>query len=175
MKGLQWIQKKVEAILQWPLPSSVKKLRGLFGLVGYYRHFVRDFGKISKPLHEMLMNDGFKWIEASYQAFQKLKMVVSTSPVLALPDFIAEFTFETDALWVGVGVVLLQMGQPIAFMSKSLSLRNQLLLVYEREMLAIVNVVQKWSLYLVGRHFKVRTDHQSLKLLMEQKISTLNH
>lgn len=67
-------RQKVEAILKWPQPVSVKELRGGFflGLAGYYRRFVKNFGKISKPLHEMLGKGGFKWTEASLQALQQL-------------------------------------------------------------------------------------------------------
>nr|CAD1837126.1 unnamed protein product [Ananas comosus var. bracteatus] len=171
-EGVAMDKQKVEAILKWPQPVSVKELRGFLGLAGYYRRFVKNFGKISKPLHEMLGKGGFKWTEASLQALQQLKAAVATAPVLALPDFSAEFIVETDASGVGVGAVLLQKGRPIAFMSKPLSPRNQQLSTYEREMLAIVIAIQKWRPYLIGRHFKVKTDHQSLKYLLEQRVST---
>nr|CAD1823330.1 unnamed protein product [Ananas comosus var. bracteatus] len=101
----------------------------------------------------MLAKDGFKWTNVSYQAIQQLKVAISTAPVLALPDFATEFIVETNASGVGVGAVLLQKGQLIAFMSKPLSPTNRLLSAYEREMLAIVIAVQKWRPYLVGRHF----------------------
>nr|CAD1821648.1 unnamed protein product [Ananas comosus var. bracteatus] len=171
-EGVAMDKQKVEAILKWPRPDSVKELRGFLGLAGYYRRFVKDFGKISKPLHEMLGKGGFKWTEAGLQAFQQLKVAVATAPVLALLDFSAEFIVETDASGMGVGAVLLQEGRPIAFMSKPLSPRNRQLSTYEREMLAIVIAIQKWRPYLIGRHFKVKTDHQSLKYLLEQRVST---
>ena len=68
----------------------------------------------------------------------------------------------------------MQGGRPIAYMSKALSERHKLMTVYEKEMLAIVLVIQKWRPYLLGRHFKVMTDHHSLKFLLQQKITTPN-
>nr|CAD1843956.1 unnamed protein product [Ananas comosus var. bracteatus] len=118
----------------------------------------------------MLGKEGFKWTNERHYAFQQLKKAVSAAPVLALPDFTIDFTIETDASGIGVGAVLLQKGRPIAFMSKPLSPRNRQLSTYEREMLAIVIAVQKWRPYLIGRHFKIKTDHQSLKYLMEQRV-----
>nr|CAD1838558.1 unnamed protein product [Ananas comosus var. bracteatus] len=174
-EGVAMDKQKVEAILKWPQLVSVKELRGFLGLARYYRRFVKNLGKISKPLHEMLGKGGFKWTEASLQALRQLKVAVATAPVLALPDFSAEFIVETDASGVGVGAVLLQKGRPIAFMSKPLSPRNQQLSTYEREMLAIVIAIQKWQPYLIGRHFKVKTDHQSLKYLLEQRVSMPSH
>ena len=97
---------------------------------------------------------------------------MSTPPVLALPDFSKEFVVETDASSTRIGAVLLQQGRPIAFFSKALAAQHQGLSVYEKEMLAVVNAVQKWRPYLLGGHFIIKTDHQSLKYLMDQKIST---
>lgn len=94
------------------------------------------------------------------------------APVLALPNFNKPFVIETDASGGGMGAVLMQQGQPIAFMSKALSTQHQALSVYEKELLALVSAVQKWRPYLIGKTFVVRTDHQSLKHLLEQRIST---
>lgn len=66
----------------------------------------------------------------------------------------------------------MQKGHPLAFMSKALGPRYSSLSVYEKEMLAIVMAVQKWRPYLIGRYFVIKTDHQSLKYLMEQRITT---
>lgn len=141
--------------------EGIKRVLG----VGWILPEVCYSRKISKPLHKMLGKEGFKCY-----AFQQLKKAVSAAPVLALPKVTADFTIETNTLGV-VGVVLLQKGIPIAFLSKPLSPRNRQPSIYEREMLAIVIAVQKCRRYLIRRHFKIKTDHQSLKYLMEQRVS----
>lgn len=110
-----------------------KKLRGFLGLTGYYRRFIKDYGKICQPLTRLLKKDNFTWGSATTDAFNKLKEVMTTPPVLALPNFSLPFIIETDASRVGIGVVLMQQGHPIAFLSKALSPRNLLLSTYERE------------------------------------------
>lgn len=98
---------------------------------------------------------------------------MTSTPVLALPDYTLPFTLETDASALGVGAVLMQQGRPLAYMSKGLSPKHQGLSTYEKELLAIVLATQKWGSYLQGHHFVIKTDHQSLKYFLEQRLSSL--
>ena len=95
-----------------------------------------------------------------------------SAPVLALADFSKTLVIETDAYEVGFGAVLMQESHPIAYLSKALAPRHQALSAYEKEFMAVVKAVEKLRPYLLGRHFIIKTDHFSLKYLMEQKIST---
>lgn len=79
-------------------------------------------------------------------------------PVVALPDYNAPFIVETDASSQGIGAVLMQHGYAVAYISKTLSPRNALLSTYEKELLAVFHAVQKWSQYLLDRHFVIKTD-----------------
>lgn len=171
-EGVRADPNKVEAIQQWPLPNNLKELRGFLGFTGYYRKFVKQYGQIARPLTELLKKNEFKWNDQATAAVNQLKQVMTTSPVLAIPDFSQEFVVETDASGQGIGAVLLQREKSLAFFGKAINGRHLTMSVYEKEMLAIMSVVQKWRHYLLGRHFTIKTDHQSLKYLMDHKIST---
>ncbi|BBN68169.1 NB-ARC domain-containing disease resistance protein [Prunus dulcis] len=114
-------RKKIQCIETWPKPATVKGLRGFLGLAGYYRKFVKNFGLISKPLTDMLRKDGFVWSMEAEKAFETLKDALTTTPILALPDFNKEFVIECDASNGGIGAILSQDRHPIAYLSKSLS------------------------------------------------------
>ncbi|RVX03831.1 Transposon Tf2-8 polyprotein [Vitis vinifera] len=170
--GVQADPTKIEAMLNWPFPTSLKSLRGFLGLTGYYRKFIKGYGLIAAPLTALLKKNSFKWTESAKKAFQDLKHAVTSPPVLALPDFSIPFTIQCDASGIGVGAVLMQQGRPLAYMSQAIHGKALQLSTYEKELMALVLAVKKWRSYLLGHNFKIQTDQQSLKYLLEQKMGT---
>jgi hypothetical protein len=142
------------------------------GLTGYYRKFVKNYGKIATPLTALLKNNSFTLTPTIAQDFQTLKMAMCTTPVLALPDFTRTFVLECDASGKGIGTILMQEGRPLAFTNKQLSEQILGKSIYEKEMLVILHVVDLWRPYLLEKHFQNKTGHQSLKYFLEQHISS---
>ena len=97
---------------------------------------------------------------------------MTTTPVLALPNFDALFVVESDASHNGIGAILSQNGKPLAYFSKALGPKHMVLSVYEKKMLAISATVKKWNSYLLGQHFQIKIDHFSLKFLLNQQTTT---
>lgn len=93
--------------------------------------------------------------------FEAIKQALITAPVLRLPDFHKQFSVETDACHNGIGAVLMQDGDPIAFLSKALGSKSQGMSTYEKECLAILLAVERWRPYLQHQEFIIRTDHKS--------------
>lgn len=109
---------------------------------------MKHYGLLAKHLTQLLRKRQFCWSEEAQQAFDKLKQAMVTTLVLALPNFKETFEIETDASDVGIGTVLMQKGQPIAFLSKALGETHKHMSIYEKEFLALIMAVERWRQYL---------------------------
>ena len=146
------------------------ELRAFLGLTGYYRRLVKNYGILAHPLTQLLKKKIFQWSPIAQQVFDNLKQAMSTTPVLALPNFSQPFTLEIDACDTGIGTGLSQNGQPIAFLSKALGQTHQTLSIYEKEFLALIMAVERWRSYLQIQEFLIKTDHKSLSYLTEPNL-----
>ena len=131
-------------------------MRGFLRLRGYYRKFVKNYGRIATPLTTLLKKDAFSWTPEATKVFEHLKEAMCQAPVLATPDFTKTFFVECDASGNRIGVVLMQEGRPIAFEFRSIKGKYLQKAIYEKEILAILHALNKWRPYLMGRHFKVK-------------------
>jgi hypothetical protein len=169
-QGVSTDPSKIEAMIHWPTPTNFTELRGFLGLTGYYRKFVKHYGILAKPLTNLLRLKTFDWSPSAQVAFEDLKIAMTRAPVLTLPNFQQPFTVETDACQDGLGAVLMQQGQPVAYLSKGLGPKHQSLSIYEKEFLALIMAIEKWRHYLQRQEFTILTDHKSLAYLNEQNL-----
>jgi len=147
-EGVATDPQKTTAIFHWPTPTNVTEVRAFLGLTGYYRKFVKRYGIIAKPLTNLLRHKNFQWTEQAQEAFDALKVAMTSTPVLTLPNFNTPFIVETDARGEGIGAVLMQEGKPVAFLSKALGDKHRNLSIYEKEFRALIMSVEKWKHYL---------------------------
>lgn len=165
---------KVAAIKEFPIPTNTKEIKSFLGLSGYYRRFIPDYAKVSKPLTTLLKKDiPFIFDQYCQKAFDTLKEYLTTEPILIYPNFEEPFVLTTDASMFAIGAILSQ-GQigkdlPIAFASRTLCPAETKYSVIERELLAIVWAVKHFRPYLFGRKFKLVTDHRPLTWLFSIK------
>jgi hypothetical protein len=111
---------KVEVILNWPKPTNVTKVRSFMGVTQYWRNFIAKFSLIATPLHALTsVKRGFQWGGNQQKDFDTLKVKISTTPVLALPDLQQYFEIETDASDYAMGAVLMQHRKPICYQSET--------------------------------------------------------
>jgi hypothetical protein len=106
-QGVQVHQEKIRAILDWPTPRNVIELKSFFRLCSYYRQFVWGFSQLGAPLTDLTKHGAFIWTKESKKAFDHMKEVMSTCPVLALPDFTLPFVLECDTSGEGIGAVVM--------------------------------------------------------------------
>ena len=172
--GIATDPKKVEAVVSWPPPINVSQVRSYLGFCSYYRRFIQNFSVIANPLSQLTRKDvPFIWSEDCQRAFEELKSRLVTSPIMAYPLDSGQYLLDTDASDVAIGAVLSQTQngelKVIAYASRTLNKAERKYCVTRKELLAIVNFTQHFRHYLLGREFKVRSDHQPLKWLFNLK------
>ncbi|XP_071923187.1 uncharacterized protein [Coffea arabica] len=175
-QGIKVDKSKIEAIEQWPTPTSVPDVRSFLGLAGFYRRFVKNFSTLAAPLTAVTKKDDkFHWGESQEQAFLALKDTLTHAPVLALPNFNKTFEIDCDASGVGIGAVLMQDKRPCAFFSEKLGGAALNYPTYDKELYALVRALETWQHYLRPREFVIHTDHESLKYLKGQPKLSKRH
>lgn len=160
---------KIEAIMEWPTPTNVHEIQSFTGMAGYYRRFVEGFSKIANPITELQRkNKKFIWTEKCEEAFQRLKVLLTTTPILNVSDMEEEFLVCIDASKEGLGCVLMQEGRVTAYASRKLRTHEENYATHDLEMEAIVYALNIWKHYLLRRKFDLRTDHCGLQHIFPQ-------
>jgi hypothetical protein len=160
---------KVKDILDWKPPTTVHQVRSFLGMAGYYRRFIPDFSKVSKPITELLKNNvKFNWSPECNEAFEKLKKLLTTPHVLAQPNIEKSFDVYCDASGTGIGCVLMQEGRVIAYASRQLRRHEEHYPTHDLELAAVVHALKIWRHYLLGNTCHIYTDHKSLKYIFTQ-------
>ncbi|CAJ2662068.1 unnamed protein product [Trifolium pratense] len=168
--GISVDPSKVEAVQNWPRPTTVKEIRSFLGLAGYYRRFVKDFSKLAFPLTRLTQKKvEFQWTDACEESFQKLKQYLTSAPVLALPTSGGGYAVYCDASRVGLGCVLMQHGKVIAYASRQLKRHEQNYPTHDLEMAAVIFALKIWRHYLYGETLEIYTDHKSLQYIFKQR------
>ena len=171
------VSAKVQTISDFPIPTSKKELMRFLGMAGYYRKFCSNFSTISAPLTNLLKkNIKFIWTQSCQEAFDKLKAILKSEPVLAAPDFQKPFKLAVDASDVGAGGVLLQedesgVGHPVCYFSKKFSKCQKNYSTIEKECLALILSIQHFEVYISSSSslVTVYTDHNPLTFLRKMK------
>ncbi|XP_053473735.1 uncharacterized protein LOC128603132 [Ictalurus furcatus] len=168
--------KKIEAVKDYPRPTSKKQVRAFLGLARYYRRFVPNFSAVASPLSDLTKKgqpDRVRWSADAERAFQALKGALTSAPVLRNPDFDLPFTVHTDASETGLGAVLSQIfdgeEHPVLYISRKLSPAEKKYAAVEQEALAIKWAIKELRYYLAGRHFILVTDHTPLQGMAKAK------
>jgi len=166
-------KKKVDGVLSWLEPKNVKDVRKFLGLANYYRRFIKNFARVARPINVLTRKD-VKWVwgESQQKAFDELKEVFTTKPVLAAPDLDKEFRVEADASnYITGGVLSMKcsdnLWRPVAFISKSLNDTERNYKIHNKEMLAVIRCLEAWRHFLEGTtvKFEIWTDHKTANTL----------
>lgn len=160
---------KIVAIKKWPIPGSATEVRSFLGLAGYYRKYVKGFASTAKLMTMLTGKDvKFVWSDACTKSFERLKEQLTQTPVLVLPRPGVQYTVYTNASGTGLGCVLMQEKQVVAYASRQLRPHEVNYPTHDLELGAVVFALKIWRSYLYGEKVQVLTDHKSLKYIFTQ-------
>ncbi|GFV96508.1 retrovirus-related Pol polyprotein from transposon 17.6 [Trichonephila clavipes] len=166
---------KTIAVKKFPVPTTVKQVQSFLGLTGYFRKFIPAYSQIAKPLSDLTRKDNpFMFDQPQMEAFEKLKKLLTESPVLSIFQQGRTTELHTDASQQGYCAVLLQEAEdgklhPVHYMSQKTTPAEEKYSSYELEVLAVVNALKKFRTYLLGNHFKIITDCSAFQKTMDKK------
>jgi hypothetical protein len=159
-----------------PPPKIVCQLRATLGHTGYYKTFIKGYAQIIAPMEKLLRKDTkFQWNDDCQHGLDMLKEKMVTVPTPVFPDWENTFHVHVEASSITLGAILVQPGagdldHPISFVSRKLSESEKNYNTTKRECLSMVYALQKFRHYLLGKHFKMFTDHSTLKYLVNKLV-----
>ena len=173
-EGIEVDPAKVEAIEKLPYPRDIKGIRSFLGHAGFYRRFIKDFSKISKPLTNLLQKDvPFSFNDDCIESFNILKNALITAPIIQPPDWKLPFEIMCDASDYAVGAVLGQRVDKklnvIYYASRTLDAAQRNYATTEKEFLAVLFACDKFRPYITDSKVTIHTDHSAIKYLMNKK------
>ncbi|XP_071914078.1 uncharacterized protein [Coffea arabica] len=172
--GIEVDKAKIDIISALPYPASVREVRSFLGHAGFYRRFIRNFSKIGAPLFQLLQKDiAFEFDDKCERAFNKLKELLTSPPIIQPPDWNLPFEIMCDASDHAVGAVLGQRvgkaAHVIYYASRALNGAQLNYSTTENEFLAVIFALEKFRSYLLGAKVIVFSDHAALRYLMTKK------
>lgn len=177
--GLSIDAAKLEPILNYPRPKTIRDVRRLMGLMGFYQKFITRYSHVTSPITDLLKKSKkFKWNDEAENALNELKSILTSAPVLANPDYTRPFFIETDASQLAVGAALLQEFDEgkriIGYFSKKLTNTQRKYSATEKECLAVLLAIENFRHYIEGSVFTVITDCKSLTWLFSLSATSAN-
>nr|GEU36736.1 putative reverse transcriptase domain-containing protein [Tanacetum cinerariifolium] len=169
-RGIHVDSAKIESIKDWASPKTPMKICQFLGLAGYYRRFIKGFLKIAKSMTKLTQKGiNFDWGENGENAFQLIKQMLCSAPILALPKGSKDFVVYCDASHKGLGIVLMQREKVIAYASRQLKIHEKDYTTDDLELGSVVFTLKIWRHYLYGTKCTMFTDHKSLQHIHDQK------
>ena len=172
-KGLVVDPTKVQAIVEMPPPTDVAGVRRLLGMVQYVSKFLPHLSEMTNPLRDLTQKETeWVWDLPQQAALDALKQAVANTPVLRYYSLQEEVTLQCDASQYGLGVAMMQNGQPVAYASRTLTTAEVRYAQIEKELLAIVFACNHFDTYIYGRErVNVETDHQPLEMIVHKPLN----
>lgn len=178
-KGIQMSKEKIDCILKWETPRSLKETQSFIGFANFYRRFIKNFSAIAQPLTSSTKKTPKEWTWTPFMtiAFERLKQAFTTAPILEHFDPEKPCIVETDASDFAIAGVLSQKGEdgklhPVAFHSRRMTPPEMNYEIHDKELLAIVDCFARWRRYLEGSKHRIEvfSDHQNLAYFTTTKV-----
>ncbi|PIK62480.1 hypothetical protein BSL78_00577 [Apostichopus japonicus] len=170
-EGLKPDSNKVRSVMEMPDPTDVKGVQRFIGFVNYLSKFLPGLSDIGEPLRKLTLKDTeWCWMDVHKAAVQKVKQLISAKPVLRYYDQTKELTLQTDSSDTGLGSVITQEGQPVAYTSRALTDPETRYAQIEKELLAVIFGLERFHEYTYGRKVTVQSDHKPLEMIAKKPL-----
>ena len=172
-KGVIPDPNKIKAIQKMPPPENQTELQRILGMTNYLSKFIPNYSEVTSVVRSLLHKDSeWCWLKQHQDAFEKLKMAISSPPVLQYYDVKRPVTLTCDASKAGLGAACLQGDKPVAYASRAMTECEQRYAQIEKELLAVVFACKKFNHYIYGREITVETDHQPLITILRKPLNS---